>query len=297
MSESRAHIRRKEASRRPEKKSSWRTLFNMARLLAVIYLAICLLMMFLENTLVFPKPRFSSGDWNPTWIEYDNVTFFSADGTKLHGWYVKHPQPKAIVLFCHGNFEHVANTAHDLQRLRDEMQVSVFAFDYRGYGRSEGKAEEHGVIADGHAAMEWLIEREKVKPTDIVIIGRSLGGAIAVDVAAAKGARGLVLQSTFASAPDVAASAYPWIPVRLLMHTKLDSLSKIRNYDGPLLQTHGSADGIVPIKSGRRLFNAAASDTKKFVEVKGGGHNDAQYHPRYWKALRDFLWGLPQSTH
>jgi len=120
-----------------------------------------------------------------------------------------------------------------------------------------------------------------------VLMGRSLGGAVAVDVAARDGARALVLESTFSSIPDLAAHAYPWLPVRQLLRTQLDSTGKIADYHGPLLQTHGDADTIIPLKLGRRVFEAA-NEPKQFVTFPGIDHNDPQ--PReYYDSLARFL--------
>ena len=117
---------------------------------------------------------------------------------------------------------------------------------------------------------------------------------MAVDLAAADGARALVLESTFTSIPDMGAQIYPWLPVRLLVRTRLDSLSKIGDYGGPLLQSHGDADRIIPFDHGSRLF-AAANEPKRFVTISGRDHNDPQT-PEYYQALKQFLAGLPESA-
>ena len=112
------------------------------------------------------------------------------------------------------------------------------------------------------------------RENQIVLMGRSLGGAVAVDLAA-DGARGLVLESTFTSMPEVGHATMPWLPVRSLMQTQFNSLAKIGNYHGPLLQSHGTADRLIPYAMGRQLF-AAANEPKQFVAIPGGDHNDPQ---------------------
>lgn len=166
----------------------------------------------------------------------------------------------------------------------------MLLFDYRGYGRSEGVPTIDGVLADARAARHWLAERAGVTEKEIVLVGNSLGGAVAVDLAGRDGARGLVLENTFASLADVAERHFGRL-TRLLVEGRLDSASRIRDYHGPLLQTHGSADQVVPSESGRRLFQAAAGP-KTFVEVAGGDHNDAPARA-YLDALNRFLGGLP----
>jgi fermentation-respiration switch protein FrsA (DUF1100 family) len=159
-------------------------------------------------------------------------------------------------------------------------------FDYRGYGRSEGSPDEAGILADARAARTWLARRTQVKESDIVLFGESLGGAVAVDLAA-EGARGLVVDSTFSSLPDVAAWHFPWLPVGVLLQTRLDSAGKIGKYRGPLLEFHGDRDQTVPIQFGRRLF-AAANEPKQFVVMPGIDHNDRR-PPAYFRALDRFI--------
>jgi len=142
------------------------------------------------------------------------------------------------------------------------------------------------VLADARAARAWLAERAGVAPERIVLMGESLGGAVAVDLAA-DGARALILENTFSSMPDVAAHHYPWAPVRLLMRNRFDSAAKIRSYHGPLYQSHGDRDSIVPLEYARRLFDAA-NEPKHFLLVAGADHNDGRMSP-YYDKLREFL--------
>jgi hypothetical protein len=149
-------------------------------------------------------------------------------------------------------------------------------------------------LADARAARAWLAAREKCDPADIVLMGESLGGAVAVDLAAGEGARALVLESTFSSLPDVAAYHYPWLPVRWAMRTRLDSAAKIGRYHGPLLQAHGDADTIVPIRFGRRLFEAAG-EPKQLLLLSGHDHNDPM-PPEFYDALAVLIDRLPPPS-
>jgi len=265
------------------------SVWRIVRLLLVCYLVLVLILMFFEESFIFFPTRHPDGNWRPVGLDFRDAEFQAADGTRLHGWYVPHENPRAVVLFCHGNAGNLSHRAPMLQTLHDQVGVSVLIFDYRGYGRSEGKPDESGVLADGRAARAWLAKEAGIPETEIVLMGRSLGGAVAVDLAAADGARALVLESTFSSMPDVAAHHYPWFPVRYLMRTRLDSAAKIAGYRGPLLQSHGAADTIVPIEFGRRLFAAAeASRPKEFVVFGGLDHNDPQ-PPAYYDKLIAFL--------
>jgi fermentation-respiration switch protein FrsA (DUF1100 family) len=251
------------------------------------YLACVGLVMILEESFIFFPSRYPEGDWQPGWLSFEDAWFTSPDGLRLHGWYAGHEAPRAVVLFCHGNAGNVTHRAETLRVLHDFVGVSVLIFDYRGYGRSEGKPDEEGILADARAARAWLAERAGVAEQDVVVMGRSVGGAVAVDLAAKDGARALVLESTFTSVPDMAAYHYPWLPVRRVLRTRLDSLAKIRDYHGPLLASHGDADTIVPYAFGRRLFDAA-NEPKQFLTLPGGDHNDPQTR-EYYEALIAFL--------
>jgi fermentation-respiration switch protein FrsA (DUF1100 family) len=261
------------------------------RNLAVAYLAVVGVVMFLEEPLVFFPSRYPEGDWHQAGIAIEDAWFQAADGTTLHGWYAPCQDAKAAVLFSHGNGGNITHRIDLLRALHKQVGVSVLMFDYRGYGRSDGKPSEAGILADARAARAWLAKREGIAEGDIVQMGESLGGAVAVDLAAKDGARGLVLQSTFSSLPDVAAFHYPFFPVRWLMRTRLDSCSKIREYRGPLLQCHGDADTIVPFRYGRRLFDAA-NEPKRFLVIRGHDHNDP-LPPDYFDVLAEFIVALP----
>jgi len=261
-------------------------------LLLLAYLLVMVVMMFLEESLIFFPIRYPQGDWQPYGLSFEDAFFEAADGTRIHGWYVPHDAPRAVVLYCHGNAGNITHRAEILRVLHDHVGVSVLIFDYRGYGRSAGKPNEPGVLADARAARTWLANREAIPQSEIVLMGRSLGAAVAVDLAASGGARALVLESAFSSMPDVAAQHYPWLPVRWLMRTRFDAAAQIASYHGPLLQSHGDSDTIVPIESGRRLFRAA-NQPKQFLTLPGLDHND--FSPRtYYDRLAEFLGG-PQE--
>jgi fermentation-respiration switch protein FrsA (DUF1100 family) len=164
----------------------------------------------------------------------------------------------------------------------------VLVFDYRGYGRSEGLPDEPGILADARAARAWLAERTGKQEQDLVLMGRSLGAGVMVHLAAKDGARALILQSAFSSLPDVAGYHYPWLPAQLLMRTRLNAAAEIGSYKGPLLQTHGTNDGVVPIQFGRRLFEAATTADKEFIELPGYDHNDPDW-PAVRPAVERFL--------
>ncbi len=269
------------------------SLWRVVRTLLLVYLGFLLVMMWLEETFIFIPSKYPAGNWDTPGIAVEDAWFETPDGVRLHGWYVEHSDPQAVILFSHGNAGNVTHRAGVLDAITRRAAASVLVYDYRGYGRSEGRPNEPGVYADARAARAWLAERAGVEPERIVQMGESLGAAVAVELAVADGARALVLDSAFTSAPDMAAVHYPFVPARLLMRNRFDSLAKIDDYRGPLLQFHGTADRIVPFELGRRLFDAAErAQPKRFEAMQGLDHNAPRPTP-YYDALGEFLSRIP----
>ena len=243
--------------------------------------------MAIADSLIFYPERYPIGQWEPPCFAYEDAFFTATDGTRLHGWFCAHDQPRAVVLFSHGNAGNISHRWPILQAWNLQLRLSILMYDYRGYGRSEGKPTETGILDDARAARGWLAERTGLAPEQIAVVGEAIGGAVAVDLAAADGARAVVLENTFSSLAEVAAHHFPWLPVRLFLSDRLDSAGKIGAYRGPLLQTHGDADSIVPYRLGEKLF-AAANEPKRLVTVPGGDHNDPP-SALYFNALDEFL--------
>lgn len=242
---------------------------------------------------LFPA-RFPEGNWQPAEAEFEDCWFPSSDGLRLHAWYLPHATPRAAVLHLHGNAGNLSHRAEAARLLRQRCGTSVLIFDYRGYGRSEGTPTVLGLLADARAARVYLAAREKIAEQQIVLLGESLGGGIAVDLAAHDGARGLILESTFSSLRDVAAAHYPEFLVSMLLADKLNSAAHVGKYRGPLLQVHGEADQVIPLASGRRLF-AAANQPKTLLSLPGHNHND-RLPAEYYAAVDRFLKQLPPAV-
>jgi fermentation-respiration switch protein FrsA (DUF1100 family) len=262
---------------------------RVIRSLALIYVGIVVVMMFCEQSLVYVPTRYPGGNWQMPSLAFEDAEFTAPDGTRLHGWFVPHDHPRVVILLAHGNGGNLTHRS-DILREFHQLGAAVMIFDYRGYGKSEGSPSETGILSDARAARAWLAKRAVISEKQIVLVGESLGTGVAVDLAAADGARGLVLLSAFTSLPDAAASHYPWLPVRLLMRNRLDSLSKIADYHGPLLAVHGDADSIVPYALGRQLFEAA-NEPKQFVTIRHADHNDPP-SAEFYRAVDAFLQNL-----
>ena len=246
-----------------------------------------------EQRHVYLPARYPSGNWAPGGFKFEDAWFQAADGTRLNGWYYPHEKPAAVVLLAHGNGGNLTGYAEAIRVLHDQHRLSVMVFDYRGYGKSDGEPDEQGILEDARAARQWLARRANVEESDIVLMGHSLGGGVMVDLASVDGARGLILVNTFTSLPDVASHHVPLLPARLIMHNRLESISKIENYRGPLLQAHCETDKTVPFSQGKRLFDSA-NEPKSFVATQGAGHDDL-LPDEFQKSLDRFLTSLPAS--
>jgi hypothetical protein len=253
-------------------------------------------MMFLETHLVYPIPPLTRHNWKPTAFEYEDVYFQSADGTKLNGWFFANPNTKRAILYCHGNGEDIAADGDLCAHLSNSrvLNANVLVFDYRGYGHSEGSPTEAGCIADGAAAQKWLANRVGIQPNEIILMGRSLGSAVATALAADNGCRALILENSMPSIVSIAAYQYPWLPVNWVMRNRYDNMERIKRYTGPLWQSHGTADSLIPITAARTLFDASPSENKRWIEYPNLDHNDPR--PRkYYDELAAFLTTLDDS--
>jgi fermentation-respiration switch protein FrsA (DUF1100 family) len=246
----------------------------------------------LDELFLFFPAKYPNGNWQPKGLDYEDVYFPSEDGTRIHGWYCPCDNARAVLLYAHGNAGNLSHRAPLLQYFQNQLRVAVLIFDYRGYGRSEGLPTVDGVLDDARAARKFLSSHTGVGQSATVLMGRSLGGAVAVQLAAESRPRGLILQSTFSSLRDVASHHYPRL-APLVPPDKLDSASRIARYRGPLLQSHGDADRTVPFASGTKLFDAA-NEPKQFVTIPGGDHSHPQTK-EYNVQLDRFLETLPDD--
>ncbi len=204
-------------------------------------------------------------------LDYEDIRLTTADGVSIHGWFVPGPDaPRRVVLFCHGN---AGNIGHRLDSLKifHDLGLSVLMFDYRGFGQSEGRPTESGTYLDAEAVWEHLVMVRGFKPSEIIVFGRSLGGAVASHIAAQRPATALILESTFTSLPDLGAKFYPYLPVRLLARHRYDNIKHLRKVRCPVLVVHSPEDELIPFAHGQTLY-AAAPEPKMFLEISGG-HN------------------------
>ncbi|MGD1157576.1 MAG: alpha/beta hydrolase [Terriglobia bacterium] len=253
----------------------------MKKLLMVVWVAAALVILFavvmlrtLENRLIYFPPRYPEGfsPRNHLESEGEDVWLTTEDNVRINAFYLSHPSSPKVLLWFHGNAE---NIGYGLARMKvlSQIGVNILAVDYRGYGKSEGKPDEAGVYRDADAAYDYLVKQRHIRAEDIFIYGNSLGGAVALDLAARRPCGGLIVQSSFTSARAMARRMFRVPLLEYVPKTRFDSLQKIRDVHAPILIAHGTRDEVVPFEMGRRLF-AAASEPKRFYPIEGAGHND-----------------------
>lgn len=238
-----------------------------------VYLSLLALLYHIQESFVYFPSRDDIFEWSRDDVAVEDAWFSASDGTKLHGWFVPSNPSRGVLLFAHGNAGNISDRIPKIEALHDEVELDVMILDYRGYGKSEGTPSEKGLIDDTESALAWLSKRTG-KPTDeIYLYGESIGGGVMVDLASRIPVKGLILESTFTSLPDVAAFHFPIIPVRWLMRSRFESAAKIASVRSPILQMHGDFDRIIPWKIGHDLFLKAPS-LSRFVTILGHDHND-----------------------
>ena len=242
-----------------------------------------------RHFLYFPDPLLRSTP-EAAGLDWRDVAFAAADGTALHGWYLPGPENRPTVLFFHGNAGNIADRL-DILAFLHRLGLAVFIFDYRGYGRSSGQPDETGTYSDARGALAWL-KRQGTGPQQMIYLGRSLGAAVALQLALEQPPAALVLESPFTSVAAMGHRHYPVLSRLLgwLLNARYDNQSKIGALRCPLLIVHGEADRTVPAAMGEALYRQAP-EPKRLLLLPGLGHNDAFYagHPEYRRAWETLL--------
>lgn len=271
-----------------------RMLLSTLYIVGGVYVGLSLLVFLMQKEVIFHPSKTISMTPDMLKMDYDDCFFKTSDNLTLNGWYV--PADKAVftVLFCHGNAGNIGNRLDTIETF-NKMGCNIFVFDYREYGKSEGSLSEEGLYRDAEAAWKYLTDKKGVKPEKIIIVGRSLGGAVAANLAASKNTHAAtVLECTFSSVVDMGKKVYPFLPVSLLSRYKLSTYDSVKKLKGPKLFLHAVDDEIVPFELGMKNFNISA-EPKSFVELTGG-HNDCYFSdPEYSKNVSKFINSLEKS--
>ncbi len=220
----------------------------------------------------------------------EDVYFKSTDGVELNGWFfpadTNSPRARLVFLICHGNGGNIGHRLGQCRVLLD-LGVSAFIFDYRGYGRSKGRPGEEGTYRDAQGAHAWL-RQKGFRGEDIIVMGESLGGGVASELALREPVGGLILQSTFTSIPDIGAELYPWLPVRWFNTIKYDTHAKLPRIKVPVLVMHSREDELIAFHHAEKNF-AAANEPKQFCEIVGDHNGSAWQQPEHQQGIEKFL--------
>ena len=250
-------------------------LFSVIRIAVAVYIGLCLVVVIKQGRYVYyPKRDIAT---TPAYIglAFDELRLRTTDGETISAWCVPAEEDtRRTVVFCHGNACNIGDLVYTAEWLRG-MGWNVLLFDYRGYGESTGKPDEEGTYRDIQAAWDYLMAERGLPAKDVVLFGRSLGGAVATWLAAKEEVAGLVLESTFSSGPDMAHTMFPFLPARLLCRFKYDTESRVGSVGCPVMVAHSPEDATIPFAQGQAVFDAAAGP-KEFVRL-GGGHNDGGF--------------------
>ncbi len=243
----------------------------------------------LERFFVYYPSREIEGSPGNFGLAYQDLAIETEDRLKLHAWFVPCEGSHTTVLILHGNGGNISHRLPYIDLLH-QLGVHVFIFDYRGYGRSEGKPYEEGLYRDVRAVYNWWARQRQPQGEKLILFGESLGGAVAVHLGARVPIAGLVLQSTFTSARDMAKTMMPIGLLLPLTGVRFDSGKEISKIACPKLIIHGTRDEIVPFRLGKALYELASSP-KLFYAIPGAGHNDVLWvaGAEYSRQIQGFL--------
>ncbi|SRR6056297_2823510 len=262
--------------------------YRIGRIIAIGYLTVLVTLLVLESRLVYPGAYQAVDAREVVGVETtaEPFEYQSADGTRLIGQLVRrgdavendgkeNSAPPRYLVFFHGNGTKAIWSRGFIERLSAATGATVLAAEYRGFGADRVRLSESGVVADSVAAVDSFCDALGIKPQDVFVYGSSLGGGCAAAVARQRPVKGVILERSFDRLVDVAAGMYPYMPVRWLMRNRFDSIARLKDFRGPVLQIHGDVDVVVPIHHAKRLQKALTTKDQTFIERQGLGHNDS----------------------
>lgn len=267
-------------------------LLRLGAVLGLSYLTIMLLMwLFQERLLYLPGlGREHLATPADVGLEWRSVALTTEDDLRLDAWWLPAENPRAALLFLHGNAGNISHRLASLEQF-NRLGLSVLILDYRGYGKSEGRPSEAGTALDADAGWRWLKEESGHDPDRLVIFGRSLGAAVAAELATRADPAALILESPFRSAPKLGQRLYPWLPVRALARLDYPTIEYVTQQSAPLLVIHSEDDEIIPFAEGQAVYEAAPQP-KTLLTIQGGHNNGfLRSEQTYLRGIDDFLRG------
>jgi hypothetical protein len=271
-----------------------RLAMNLAMGIVAGLLVAVILVRLLEHHFIYFPPRYPDGFIPPEnyGLALEEAWMTTTDGIRLNAWFLLAPSSPRVILWFHGNAE---NIGYGLAQLKafSRLGANVLAVDYRGFGKSQGSPDEAGIYQDAETAYRYLVESKHFEPRNVFVYGHSLGGAVAIDLAARRECGGLIAESTFTTGREMARRMFRIPFFEYVPRTRFDSLGKIAKVRAPILIIHGTGDAVVPFEMGKRLAQAAPQP-KSLLAIEGAGHDDVYLigGEAYAQRLRDFIGGL-----
>lgn len=265
--------------------------------LAIAYLSVALLLWWRQSRFIFYPSETITQTPADLQMSYQDIWLEIKDEERIHGWWIpasSQTDSPGVILYLHGNGINVGANVNHANRFH-RMGFSVFLFDYRGYGRSEGAfPTENSVYQDAKRAWQYLVEERQIPPEQIYLYGHSLGGAVAIELATSHpNAAGIIVESSFTSMRQMVDYQYPvfnLLPINLLLTQRFDSLSKVRSLSMPILLIHGLSDRAVPPYMSESLYEAAPEPKQLFLVPDADHTNTAALSGEsYFQAIQDFI--------
>jgi hypothetical protein len=268
-----------------------RTLVSILTIAISVYLVLALMLYLFQGRMVFLSnfpDRALGASPSEIGLNYEDVSLTTSDNERLHGWYIPAVDSRGVLLFFHGN---AGNISHRLDSLKifHELGLDTLIIDYRGYGQSTGKTSEQGTYLDAQAAWDYLINSRGVPADQIIVFGRSLGGAVGAWLGVQHTPAAVIIESSFTSGVDMAHRLYPFLPVRLITRLQYPVADYAARLDCPVLVVHSRHDEIIPFTMGKAIY-AAVKQQKKFLELRGD-HNNG-----FLISQEDYIAGLKDFT-
>lgn len=269
---------------------------------------------FLAKKLMFHPTKYPVGNWDSKIIvnndTFTEVRFRNSSDQELVGWYFDYQKiqkanaarfnnsehsdqlnnkTQGSILYCHGNGANISYLFDFALQLSFDLHCNVLIFDYAGYGKSDGEPTAKGILDDGRAARDWLAKHDGISREQVIVYGQSLGGSVAVDLAANDGARGLIVESSFTSLGDMGRKLFPILPANYLLRERLASVEKISKVNCPVFISHGKSDEVIPFAQGQRLFDNAKEPKTFYIPPKGYDYHSAPYCDEHLEKLKEFI--------
>lgn len=236
------------------------------------YLALVLFVWAFQGRLLYqPMGRTLVGNPSGMGLEWQDVWLTAADDVRLHAWWIPSRASRGVLLFFHGNAGNISHRLYSIDQF-NRLGLSVLIVDYRGYGQSDGRPSEQGTALDARAAWQWLTEEKDIDAHDTVIFGRSLGAAVAAELAVEVLPAGVILESPFRSVPELGQRLYPFLPVRWLSRLHYPVIDYVQQIKSPLLVIHSRDDEIIPFSEGEAVYSAA-NEPRRLLSIRGGHNN------------------------